>query len=84
MRLSHRFSAAACFFVFQIVLACLFATTSHAWIYPEHRDITVLAIQKLDPGRRATLDMLWADARRGMNCGFHPFPQTRPWEKNPR
>jgi len=73
MRLSHRFSAAACFFVFQIVLACLFATTSHAWIYPEHRDITVLAIQKLDPGRRATLDMLWADARRGYELRLSPF-----------
>jgi hypothetical protein len=43
----------------------LFAGTSSAWVYPEHRDITVLAVQKLDPERRAILDRLWAAARSG-------------------
>ncbi|MFQ5960225.1 MAG: hypothetical protein ACE5MG_02430, partial [Candidatus Methylomirabilales bacterium] len=41
----------------------LFAGTSFAWIYPEHRDITLLAVQKLDPQRRAILSRLWAEAR---------------------
>jgi hypothetical protein len=38
---------------------------THAWIYPEHRDIAVLAIQKLSPEYRASLDSLWAQARIG-------------------
>ena len=36
-----------------------------AWIYPEHRDITVEAIRKLSPAEKAVLDRLWADARFG-------------------
>ncbi len=49
------------------VMSCLlfFPGTSFAWIYPEHRDITALAVQKLDPERRAILDRLWAGARSG-------------------
>lgn len=34
-----------------------------AWVYPEHRDIAVLAVQTLDPGRRAQFDDLWRSAR---------------------
>ena len=46
------------------IMSCLFLfpRTSAAWIYPEHRDITVLAVQKLDPERRAILDRIWAGA----------------------
>jgi hypothetical protein len=49
------------------VLFCLvlFAGRSSAWIYPEHRDITLLAVQELDPERRAILNRLWAEARSG-------------------
>jgi hypothetical protein len=36
-----------------------------AWVYPEHRDIAVLALQRLDPDARAVLDKLWSDARAG-------------------
>ena len=36
-----------------------------AWVYPEHRDIAVLAVQGLDPQRRALLDDLWRLARTG-------------------
>jgi len=36
-----------------------------AWVYPEHRDIAVLAVESLDPERRAVFDRLWADARLG-------------------
>ena len=35
-----------------------------AWVYPEHRDISVLAVQNLDPPRRAVFDSLWREARR--------------------
>jgi hypothetical protein len=36
-----------------------------AWVYPEHRDIAVLAVNALDPAHRAAFDRLWADARLG-------------------
>jgi hypothetical protein len=39
------------------------AQSANAWVYPEHRDIAVLAVQNLDPGRRAIFDELWASAR---------------------
>ncbi len=48
-----------------ILLATLFCTTGRAWVYPEHRDITLAAIQKLDSARRAQLDRLWTLARKG-------------------
>jgi hypothetical protein len=38
---------------------------AHAWIYPEHRDIAVLAVEKLDPERRALFDRFWGEARTG-------------------
>ncbi|MCK5573278.1 MAG: hypothetical protein KAJ12_10990, partial [Bacteroidetes bacterium] len=43
----------------------LVVNASFAWVYPEHRDIALLAIQNLDPERRAVLDQLWAVARVG-------------------
>ena len=36
-----------------------------AWVYPEHRDISVLAVETLDPERRAEFDGLWSEARVG-------------------
>lgn len=36
-----------------------------AWVYPEHRDITVAAVLKLDSVRRKQLDSLWSWARVG-------------------
>lgn len=49
------------------VLATVLASgrAARAWVYPEHRDITLLAIQELAPARRATLDDLWSAARLG-------------------
>ena len=43
----------------------LFGGRSAAWIYPEHRDLTVRTVQQLDPERRAILERLWAEARAG-------------------
>lgn len=43
----------------------LSAPAAHAWVYPEHRDIAVLAVQTLDPQRRGVFDALWAEARAG-------------------
>src|SRR3974377_2032491 len=39
------------------------AGTAFAWVYPEHRDIALLAVEKLDPARRAVFDGLWREAR---------------------
>ncbi len=59
-------------------LLCL-AGPALAWVYPEHRDIAVLAVEKLDAERRADFDRLWAEARTGHEgtpvrpgCGFRP------------
>ncbi|HSB26172.1 MAG TPA: hypothetical protein VLE94_23970 [Burkholderiaceae bacterium] len=38
---------------------------ARAWVYPEHRDIAVLAVEKLDPQRKAVFDRIWQDARSG-------------------
>jgi len=43
----------------------LCAAPAHAWVYPEHRDIAVLAVEKLDPERKAQFDRLWGEARTG-------------------
>ena len=47
-----------------LVFVCGLSSTK-AWVYPEHRDIFLLAIQKLSPAYRSTLDALWAKARKG-------------------
>jgi hypothetical protein len=38
---------------------------ARAWIYPEHRDISVLAVERLDPERKALFQALWTEARKG-------------------
>ena len=51
-----------------LVVALVFAGASGAalaWVYPEHRDIAVLAVDALDPAHRTEFDRLWADARLG-------------------
>ena len=35
-----------------------------AWIWPEHRDIAVAAVNDLPAGERKTLDAMWAEAQR--------------------
>ena len=47
------------------LLIAAFASNADAWIYPEHRGITALAIQKLDPARRAELEQFWTLVRKG-------------------
>jgi hypothetical protein len=48
-----------------ILLILNFQFEGNAWIYPEHRTIMLLAIQKLDSAHRAELDRLYAWARTG-------------------
>src|ERR1700752_3955547 len=46
------------------LLACL-GSAAQAWIYPEHRDLSVVAVQRLDADRKAAFDRLWSQARPG-------------------
>jgi len=46
------------FFVFETI-------TVNAWVYFEHRKITLIAIEKLDPQYRKVLDSIWRLARAG-------------------
>jgi hypothetical protein len=39
--------------------------TAVAWVYPEHRDIAWLALERLEPAKRLVLDKLWSKARLG-------------------
>jgi hypothetical protein len=48
-----------------VLAAGLLAPPAHAWIYPEHRNIAGSAIEGLDATHRATLERLWAEARKG-------------------
>ena len=61
----------------RVLLLCLFLLTNttslFAWVYPEHRDIALIAIQRLSPQFRATLDKIWTDARRGYNSRLTPL-----------
>jgi hypothetical protein len=43
-----------------------------AWIYPEHRNIAVAAVQKLPPGDLAALDALWEVARQTLPARLCP------------
>lgn len=50
------------------ILLLIFAfsfNTTKAWLYPEHRDIMLIAIQKIPTDYRTSLDELWAQARIG-------------------
>jgi hypothetical protein len=39
--------------------------TAQGVVYPEHRQLSLLAVQRLDAERKAVFDRLWQDARAG-------------------
>jgi hypothetical protein len=45
---------------------------TNAWVYPEHRDITLIAIEKLPSSYREQLDTLWSQARIGYELRLSP------------
>ena len=49
--------------LFLIFVLC--TGNSFAWVFPEHRQIALLAIQNLNPSYRLLLDQLWAQATKG-------------------
>ncbi len=48
-----------------LVVLSFSSNSLYAWVYPEHRDIAVIAIENLDQAQRTILDKLWALARKG-------------------
>lgn len=52
-------------FVFLVIFLLVITSNIRAWIYPEHRDIALLAIENLTPEYRSILDQLWSEARKG-------------------
>lgn len=43
----------------------ILTVTTVAWVFPEHRDIALLALERLEPAKRSVLDKLWSEARVG-------------------
>ncbi|MBP1646650.1 MAG: hypothetical protein H6Q30_95 [Bacteroidetes bacterium] len=56
---------------------------SIGWIYPEHREITVRAIQQLDQERRRTLDTMWMLACLGHESRLSTMPADDTEQVNP-
>jgi hypothetical protein len=48
-----------------LLLFALPIIPAFAWVFPEHRDIAVMAVQQLDADRQTQLQALWAEARSG-------------------
>ncbi len=48
-----------------VAALCGVAPLAHGWVYPEHRDIALLGVERLDPERKALFDRLWREARTG-------------------
>jgi hypothetical protein len=51
--------------IFVVCLIGLLLLPAFAWVFPEHRDIAVLAVEQLNPEQRASLQQLWLEARAG-------------------
>jgi hypothetical protein len=47
------------------IVIFLFAMPAKAWVYPEHRYLSFLAIQNLSPVLKSDLEKLWLNARSG-------------------
>ena len=44
---------------------CSASNQTLAWVYPEHRELSLLAVSLLGPDRRVVFDQLWQEARAG-------------------
>lgn len=55
-----------------VVLTLSLSFPGFAWIYPEHRDIMMFAIQKLNATHRAQLEKYWTMVRKGNEGRLFP------------
>jgi len=75
-----------CWFHMRLLLfvsLCFVWLMSLAWVYPEHRDITMIAIHDLDPQQKQILAELWAHARRGYENRLCDLPADSTLAENP-
>jgi hypothetical protein len=50
----------------------IFTISAAAWVFPEHRDISLLALERLEPAKRLALVKLWSEARVGHESRLCP------------
>lgn len=50
-------------FLFTLLFGLALSGPAFAWVYPEHRDIAILAEETLDQQRQSEFDRLWQEAR---------------------
>jgi len=62
------------FYLCLLSFSLLFPGRTLAWVYPEHREITLVAILKLDKSYRARLEELWSMARKGNEARLDVSP----------
>ncbi len=47
-----------------LICSAILTAPASAWIYPEHRNIALRAVDKLDPDQAVVFNQLWQEARR--------------------
>jgi hypothetical protein len=67
-----------------VVLALTLSIPGFSWIYPEHRDIMMIAIQKLDAVHRAQLEKYWSVVRKGHEDRLFPISIDTSRSENPK
>ncbi|PJE45660.1 MAG: hypothetical protein CUR34_12540 [Sediminibacterium sp.] len=48
-----------------MVIGLLYVSKANAWVYPEHRRISILAIQQLSQTQQQLLHQIWQEIRKG-------------------
>lgn len=48
-----------------ICFIAILSVAAVAWVFPEHRDIALLALERLEPANRSRLNKLWSEAHVG-------------------
>ncbi len=65
LRIKQKYSIGINNFLLFILVLLLITDNVKAWVYFEHRKITLTAIENMDPGYKKFLDKLWKLARTG-------------------
>ena len=52
-------------FIFLVMISIICISNANAWVYPEHRRISILAIQQLSQAQQQLLHQIWQEIRKG-------------------
>lgn len=52
-------------FIFLMMISIICISNANAWVYPEHRRISILAIQQLSQAQQQLLHQIWQEIRKG-------------------